>query len=121
MQLSSFRELKIWVDSMDYTDQIYEITRKFPREEQFGITSQIRRAISSVPSNIAEGFSRTSTKDYIRFLEYALGSLYESETQIEICYRQKYLGKDKFDSIVLNFGKTQRMILKLISVLRKKL
>lgn len=70
---------------------VYGKTKGFPKEETFGLTSQIQRSVVSIPSNIAEGYGRNSTGDYIRFLQIASGSLYEFQTQLEICFRLGYL------------------------------
>jgi four helix bundle protein len=79
-----FKELEIWKKSRFFCSKIYKVTSSFPNEEKFGLTNQLRRASVSVPSNIAEGSSRQSNKDFARFLEIAIGSAYEIETQILI-------------------------------------
>lgn len=70
---------------------VYKLTKSFPDDERFGLTSQLRRCVISIPSNIAEGYGRNYTKDYIRFLQIARGSLYECQTQIEIAVNLGYL------------------------------
>lgn len=82
--------LEVWRDSMELVEMIYEISGTFPDSERFGITSQIRRAAVSVPSNIAEGAARRSTPEYLRFLSIARGSLSEISTQIQIAVRLGY-------------------------------
>ena len=79
-----FKELEIWKKSRVFCNEIYEVTAQFPDTEKFGLTNQLRRASVSIPSNIAEGASRKSNKDFSRFLEIALGSCYEIETQLLI-------------------------------------
>ncbi|UQD56751.1 four helix bundle protein [Flavobacterium sp. K5-23] len=79
-----FKELEIWKKSRLFCALIYKVTLSFPNEEKFGLTNQLRRASISIPSNIAEGSSRQSNKDFARFLEIAIGSAYEVETQILI-------------------------------------
>ncbi|WP_375324653.1 four helix bundle protein [Flagellimonas sp. GZD32] len=79
-----FKDLEIWKLSRNFCSDIYEVTSTFPEIEKFGITNQLRRASVSVPSNIAEGASRKSNKDFSRFLEIAIGSMYEIETQLLI-------------------------------------
>ena len=74
--IKTFRDLIVWQKSMDMVEQVYKTTSDFPKSEIYGIVSQIRRCVVSVPSNIAEGFGRTSTKEYLRFLEIATGSLF---------------------------------------------
>lgn len=82
----SFRDLDVWKNAMDLVDQVYSLTKNFPKEELFGLTSQTRRSAVSVPSNIAEGFDRKNTKEYLQFCHIALSSLSELDTQIEIAY-----------------------------------
>jgi four helix bundle protein len=79
-----FKELNIWKLSRVFCSEIYEVTSTFPDKEKFGLTNQLRRASVSIPSNIAEGSSRKSNKDFSRFLEIAIGSMYEIETQLLI-------------------------------------
>ncbi len=92
-KIDTYRELDAWKKSMDLAEKIYEITKKFPKEEQFGLTSQLRRAAVSIPSNIAEGFRRKSNAEFARFLTYSYGSGAELETQIELCIRIKVLSQ----------------------------
>ncbi|HOG19082.1 MAG TPA: four helix bundle protein [Salinivirgaceae bacterium] len=87
----SFRDMDVWNNAMDLVDKVYSLTKLFPKDELFSLTSQIRRSAISVPSNIAEGFNRKNTKEYVQFCYISLGSLAELETQIEIAYRQKYI------------------------------
>jgi four helix bundle protein len=79
-----FKDLEIWKKSRYFCSKIYKVTLSFPNDEKFGLTNQLRRASVSIPSNIAEGSSRQSNKDFARFLEIAIGSAYEVETQILI-------------------------------------
>lgn len=81
---------------MTLVELIYSSTKMFPAEEIYGLTSQIRRCSISIPSNIAEGYGRNSTGDYIRFLKIASGSLYEFQTQLEISLRLSYINEDDF-------------------------
>ena len=92
--MRSFRELEIWKASVLFVKTIYTLTNSFPKEEKFGLTSQINRATVSIPSNIAEGCSRTSQKDFSRFLQISLGSAFELETQIEIAKQIGFLTTD---------------------------
>ena len=89
--MHNFRKLEIWIDSVELTDIIYSLTDTFPKNEMFGLASQMQRAAVSVPSNIAEGNGRGSHTDYARFLAMARGSLYECMTQLEIAKRQGYI------------------------------
>ena len=85
------KKLDVWIKSIDLVEEIYKITHEFPKLEDYGITSQIRRSAISIPSNIAEGAGRDSTKEYIRFLNIAVGSLSELETQLIIAKRLNYM------------------------------
>jgi four helix bundle protein len=91
----NFKNLNIWKLSVDLTNEIYNLTDNFPKSELFGLTSQIRRCSVSVASNIAEGSSRSSNKDFNRFLEISLGSLYELQTQIIISANRNYFENSK--------------------------
>jgi four helix bundle protein len=85
------RELRVWQASIELVDDIYEATADFPKEELYGLSSQMRRAAISVPSNIAEGCARGGTKELIRFLSIASGSLSELDTQVEIAVRRQFV------------------------------
>jgi four helix bundle protein len=95
--IRNYRDLIVWQKSVKLVTDIYDITKAFPKDELFGLTSQIRRSAISIPSNIAEGYGRNSTGDYKRFLQIAVGSLYEMQTQLEIAYNLEYIAKDVFD------------------------
>lgn len=82
MKKHNFREIKIWQESLVMVKEVYEFSSKLPTEEKFGITSQINRSTVSIPSNIAEGSGRTTNKEFVRFLEIAISSSYELETQL---------------------------------------
>jgi|ERR1035438_8458969 four helix bundle protein len=96
---SSFQDLRIWQEAMDLTEQVYRATSDFPRQETYGLTSQMRRAAVSVPSNIAEGKGHRSDPEFVRFLFHARGSLLELQTQILIARRLKYLSEEKTDEL----------------------
>lgn len=87
----SYRDLLVWQKSMNLTKQIYVLTNLFPKEETYGLTSQIRRCAVSIPSNIAEGKRRNSDKEFVRFLQISLGSLYELQTQLELAVSFNYV------------------------------
>jgi len=84
--MKRYKELIVWQKAMDLIVDVYHATVNFPSEEKFGMTSQIRRAVVSIPSNIAEGFGRKTTADIIRFLYIARGSRYEFQTQTEVSH-----------------------------------
>lgn len=94
MAVQNYRDLIAWQRAMDMVKLIYGLTKEFPRDEVFGLTSQIRRAVVSVPSNIAEGQGRSSTKEFIRHLSIGHGSLREVETQLLIAEMQGYISED---------------------------
>lgn len=95
----SFKNLKIWQKAVDLVEIVYRITSKFPREELFGLTSQLRRAVTSVSSNIAEGSSRVSKRDFTRFVDISIGSLHEIENLLEISRRLRYISSAQFKSL----------------------
>ena len=90
-KIKSHKDLKVWQESMVLVTQIYKISEDFPKHEVYGLSSQIRRAAVSIPSNIAEGAGRKGGKEFSRFLHIALGSLSEVETQLEIAFRLEYM------------------------------
>ena len=93
--MKTFRELIVWQKSMDFVTEIYKVSKPFPDDEKFGLTSQMRRSAVSIPSNISEGYGRDGLNDYLRFLNIAISSLFELQTQIEIAFNLKYLDKNK--------------------------
>jgi four helix bundle protein len=90
-----FRELRVWQCGMDLVEEVYRLTKGFPKDELYGLSNQLRRAAVSVPSNIAEGQTRAFVKEYLHFLSTAQGSLAEVQTQIEIAGRLKYLSVEQ--------------------------
>ena len=98
-RIRSFKDLDAWKESHKLVLMTYEVTKQFPKEEMFGLVSQLRRAIISVTSNIAEGFSRQSYKDKVYFYSMALGSLTEVQSQLQASFDLKYINKEKFEEI----------------------
>jgi four helix bundle protein len=92
-----FEKLEVWHRAVEYAGTIYDITRTFPEEERFGLTSQLRRAAVSISSNIAEGSSRSSRIDFNRFIEIAYGSLLESVSELRIAQKQKFVSDTAFE------------------------
>ena len=92
-----FKDLEIWKKSRLFCSNIYSITSKFPESEKFGLTNQLRRSSVSIPSNIAEGSSRKSNKDFARFLQITLGSAYEIETQLLIAFDLGFINNHELD------------------------
>lgn len=109
-KISSYKGLIVWQKSIDLVTMIYEVTRCLPDEERFGLTSQIRRSAISIPSNIAEGYGRGSTKSYLQFLSIARGSLFELETQIHIAKGLQFLSEENSSSITKLISEIGRMI-----------
>src|SRR5262245_44142364 len=89
-EIRNYRDLTVWQLGMDIAVRVYEATRNFPTDEKFGLTSQLRRAAASVPANIAEGHARATTKDYLRHVSIAIGSLAETATFIELAGRLSF-------------------------------
>jgi four helix bundle protein len=108
--MKTFRDLLVWQKSMSFVTEIYNESKCFPKEETFGLTSQIRRSAVSIPSNISEGFGREGVKDYLRFLNIAIASLFELQTQLEIAYNLEYLQKDKFEKLYELSREIERML-----------
>ncbi|WP_346985333.1 four helix bundle protein [Chryseobacterium sp. POE27] len=106
----NFKNLNIWRLSIDLANDVYILTDLFPKSEEFGLKSQLRRCSVSVASNIAEGSSRSSNKDFNRFLEISLGSLYELQTQIIISSNRNYIEPSKLEIIENKITELQRMI-----------
>lgn len=115
-----FRDLEIWKLSRVFCKDIYEITSSFPESEKFGLVVQLRRACISIPSNIAEGASRKSNKDFSRFLEIALGSCYEVETQIEIAKDLNFMANDESEVLLSKLTSIIKMISKFITSLNNR-
>lgn len=110
----SYRELIVWQKAVDLVTLVYTLTRQFPKEELYGLTSQIRKAAVSVPSNIAEGQGRLSKKDFRHFLGQARGSLLELETQLLIGSKLGYLPESGLQTFMKNSGEVSRMLHRLI-------
>jgi len=100
MEVRSFRDLRVWQAGMDLVEMIYRLSVNFPRHETYGLTSQIRRSAISIPSNIAEGHARKHTKEFLKFISVAQGSLAELQTQIEIASRIGYATTSDVDEIL---------------------
>ena len=118
--MKTYRELIVWQKSMNLVTNVYQVSNSFPSNENFGLTSQLRRSAISIPSNISEGYGRNSLNDYIRFLNIAVGSLYEVQTQIEIAFNLKYIEKMQFESIYKYTREIERMMSSLIRKLKEK-
>ena len=108
--LKSYRDLEVWKKSIDWVERIYLASKTFPQEERFGLTSQLRRAAVSIPSNIAEGAARSGTGEFLQFLSVASGSLAEAETQVMIANRLGMLEKSEMDSLLSQAEEISKML-----------
>jgi four helix bundle protein len=115
-----FEKLEVWHKSVDFADGIYSMTRAFPADERFGLTSQMRRAGVSISSNVAEGSSRSSDADFGRFIEIGYGSLMEVVSQANIAKRQGFLAQSDFDRLYHESERLARMLSGLRSSLLPK-
>ena len=117
MKSSNYKELKVWQKAMDLTVEVYKLVKLLPKEETYALSDQMRRAVVSIPSNIAEGQGRNSDKEFIQFLSIARGSLWELETQIEICLRIGYIDQ----SLATNTNNLIAEISKMLNALSNSL
>ncbi|MGL6074472.1 MAG: four helix bundle protein [Fimbriiglobus sp.] len=116
--LQSYRDLSVWQKAMDLVEMSYNITKRFPKEELFGLTNQLRRAAVSIPANIAEGYGRSHRPDYLRFLAIARGSLFELETHLILCGRLEYASREDLTPIWQTCQEVGKMLRRLIEVLK---
>ena len=117
--LKNFKELNVWQKAYHLCLEIYRVTRKFPKEEIYGLTSQIRRSAVSIPSNIAEGYGRKTTGEYIQSLYIAYGSNCELETQVLLSGDLGFVGKEDLSRLQKEIGDVERMLKGLIKSLYK--
>ena len=120
MQVNSHKDLVVWQKGIKLCKIVYEVTEKFPRSEIYGITSQMRRSAVSIPSNIAEGRSRNTTKDFLHFLSITLGSASELETQLEIAKELCFLEEEKYLKINALLAEVSKMTIGLMKKLEMK-
>lgn len=118
-KIESYKDLIVWQKSMEMVSEIYRITEDFPKHEQYGLASQMRRSAVSIPSNIAEGYRRGSRKDYRKFVLISFGSGAELETQLLIAQQLKYCTQDRVDMVLLMLDSVMRMLNKLAYSLKK--
>lgn len=119
MPLKSYRELIVWQKSFQLALEVYRITKKFPREEIYGLTSQIRRAAFAIPSNTAEGYARRSLAEYLQFLRIAFASGAELETQILIAKEVGLMSEEDFKNLSGLLSEVMKMLNSLIDKLKK--
>ena len=116
--MRDFRNYKVWSTSLDFVTEIYQLTEHFPLEERYGLSSQMRRAAVSIASNIAEGASRSSEADFARFIEMAIGSAFELETQLIISNRLSYIEQKQADYLNNHLQDIQKMLNNLLLKIR---
>ena len=109
--MATHRDLDAWKRSIDLVVKIYKATENFPKEEIYGITSQIRRAAVSIPSNIAEGAGRNSDKEFMHFLSISLGSIAEVDTQLLICKKLQLISEKSYDELEIEIINVRKLIL----------
>lgn len=118
--LRSYQDLKVWQKAFALCVRVYEVTRVFPAEERFGLTSQMRKSAVSIPSNIAEGYARGTTRDYVRFLNIANGSVAELETQLMLARTLKFSNSQSLGSLLADLDEIERMLGSLVRSLARK-
>ena len=117
--MHNFKELKIWTKALDLSMSVYKVTASFPKDDRFGLISQIKRSAVSIPSNIAEGAGRNSDKEFIYFLSVANGSAYEIQTQLLISNNLKFLKDNVLESMLNELDEIQKMNYNFQKILKK--
>lgn len=120
MALQSYRELRVWQEAMDLVTEVYKLVQSLPKSEMFSLGDQLRRASVSVPCNIAEGFGRQHTREFVQFLSIAKGSLGELETQVLIAQRLKYTQDETAAALLARTESVGRMLTALRASLEKR-
>ena len=120
-RIKSYKDLIVWQKSIDLVSEIYSATKTFPNEEKFGIVNQLNRAVVSIPANIAEGWGRESSKNYLQFLRISRGSLMEVETLILISKNLKYIDEEKFKLISNKIEEVGKILQGLIKSIQQKI
>ena len=121
MTVQSYQELEVWKVAMDLAAECYRVTKAFPKDEMFGMTSQIRRSASSIPANIAEGQGREHTKEFLNHVSIARGSLKELETHLLLCQRVGLLKEADLLSLITLCDRISQMLSRLRQALERKL
>ena len=121
VKVKSYKDLIVWQKAMEMTIALYQIVKKLPKEETYALSDQMRRAVVSIPSNIAEGTSKTSPKEQFHFLEISYGSLMELMCQTEIAFDLCYINKEQFCQIEEEIGNIYRMLSSMQASLKSRL
>jgi len=116
----SYTQLEVWKKSRELVKEIYILTQLFPKEELYSLTSQIRRASISIPSNIAEGIGRNFNKETLQFLHFSRGSIYEVETQVYLAFDLGYITQEQLNNILLKIEECRRLLHGFISYYKNK-
>lgn len=119
--METHRDLRVWQQSIDFVSSIYLMTRSLPKEELFGLVSQMRRTAVSVPSNIAEGYARGTDKEKIHFLRISSGSMSELETQLTLCLKLGYISQEEYNTTSEKLVSVWKQLKALISVIKKRI
>ena len=119
--METHRDLRVWQQSIDFVSSIYLMTRSLPKEELFGLVSQMRRSAVSVPSNIAEGYARGTDKEKIHFLCISSGSMSELETQLTLCLKLGYISQEEYNTTSEKLVSVWKQLNALISVIKKRI
>ena len=114
-----YTKLNVWIEARKLANEIYTVTKEYPKDEIYGLISQMRRSAVSVPSNIVEGCGRQTTKDTIQFLHISRGSLYEIETQCFVALDQNYISEEKFNTLFQSIQSLKRLLNGFINYYRK--
>ena len=109
-EVRDFTDLRVWRSAMDLAEEVYRLTWTFPRQEQYGLSSQLQRAAVSVPSNIAEGHGRSQSGEYVRFLNIARGSLAEAKTQLMLATRLGYIQESVCGLLIVKIDDLRRQL-----------
>lgn len=117
--IRGFRDLRVWQAALDLVEQVYQLTRRFPKHEVYGLASQMQRAAVSVPSNIAEGHTRSHSKEYLHHLSIARGSLAELQTQLEIARRLMYCSAEEIEPLIARADSLGKQLYMLRNALTK--
>ena len=117
-EIKTYRDLLVWQKAMSLVTAVYRCSQNFPKNEIYGLTPQLQRCAVSIPSNIAEGYGRRSTGDYVRFLQISMGSVFELQTQLEIACNLEYLTKERFEELYQQSREVERMLSSLIAKLK---
>ncbi|SDB20406.1 four helix bundle protein [Flavobacteriaceae bacterium MAR_2010_188] len=118
MENQTYRKLIVWQKSMLLVTKVYQSINDFPKDELYGLSSQVKRSSISIPSNIAEGYGRDGKKEFLRFLNISMSSLFELKTQLEIAMNLKFLNDNVFNEIYADSREIERMLSSLINTLK---